>query len=131
MKSALNELRSEYLRGDGDPRWYGLAGRVALDLWDWKDWDELTVAHIGMLRERNAGAAAGSARIPGLDVCALWGVHRSRGLAGGGPSDHRSHRNPRSGYIEPALAAYRGDKERTLELVRRASPTPPCAPTGR
>ena len=119
LKSALNELRGEYLRGDADPRWYGLAGRVALDLWDWKAWDELTVQHIGMLRESGMLALLPVALAFRAWMCVHSGeFSEAEALLAEARAITEATGTPRSGYIEPALAGYRGDKERTLELVR-------------
>jgi DNA-binding CsgD family transcriptional regulator len=119
LDAALQQLRRDYLRGDGDPRWYGLAGRVALDLWDWIAWDDLTGRHIQMLRDGGlltllpvalafrAWMSVHAGRFSDAEAL-LEEAHLITGATGTAPP----------GYIEPVLAAYRGDKPRTLKLVR-------------
>jgi DNA-binding CsgD family transcriptional regulator len=133
LNEALQELRRDYSRGGGDPRWYVLAGRVALDLWDWNAWNDLAVRQIqtqrdsGLLtllpvalafrawmslhagRFRDADALLEEARVITEAVGAtLPGVRDGVG-------------GRQVGGIEPVLAAYRGDKNRTLNLVRAST----------
>jgi DNA-binding CsgD family transcriptional regulator len=115
----MSELHREYSRGEGDPRWYGLAGHVALDLWDQHAWDDLTARQLTALR---AGGLL--TLLPGtlafrIATCVHAGrfseaqalLEEAHAIAG-------ATGTPPPGYIEPLLAAYRGDEARTLELVR-------------
>ena len=119
LKAAMSQLHREYSRCEGDPRWYGLAGRVALDLWDQHAWDDLTARQLTALR-----AGGRLTLLPGtlafrIATCVHAGrfseaqalLEEANAIAGA------TGTSP-PGYIEPLLAAYRGDEARTLELVR-------------
>jgi DNA-binding CsgD family transcriptional regulator len=122
LHEALHELRRGYACGEGDPRWYGLAGRVALDLWDWIAWDELTVRQIAMLRTDGVLTLLPVA----LAFRAWMSVHNGQFAAAEALLEEAraitgANGTTPPGYIEPVLAAYRGDTSRTLNLVRASS----------
>ena len=133
LNEALQELRRDYSRGDGDPRWYVLAGRVALDLWDWNAWDDLAVRQIQT--QRDSGLLT---LLPVALAFRAWmSLHAGRftdaealleearliaeavGATLPGLRDGVAGRHVAS--IEPVLAAYRGDQKRTLNLVRAST----------
>lgn len=122
LNVALQQLLRDYARGEGDPHWYGLAGRVALDLWDWIAWDELSARQIQMLRTDGLLTLLPVA----LAFRAWMSVHNGQFAAAEALLEEAraitgANGTTPPGYIEPVLAAYRGDKNRTLNLVRAST----------
>jgi DNA-binding CsgD family transcriptional regulator len=112
LKAALCELRQEYAHGPGDPRWHGLVGRVALDVWDQDAWDELAERQVTMLRDSGLLTPLPAALAFRAGVCMHAGrfdeadalLEEANAISGGSST-------PPRGYIEPVLAAYRGHNE--------------------
>ncbi|MGY4650721.1 helix-turn-helix transcriptional regulator [Mycobacterium sp. URHB0021] len=133
LNEALRELRRDYSRGDGDPRWYVLAGRVALDLWDWNAWDELAVRQIQTQRDSGlltllpvalafrAWMSLHAGRFPDAETLLEEARLITEAVGATMPGVRGGVGGRHVGSIEPVLAAYRGDKNRTLNLVRAST----------
>lgn len=118
LRDALRSFRDEAGKGNADPQWYGLAGRVALDLWEQADWAAIAQQQIDLLRRggvltllpvalaHRAGVSVHSGRFAEADgfIEEAQAISAAIGV-------------PSPGYIEPVLAAFRGQRERTMELV--------------
>jgi DNA-binding CsgD family transcriptional regulator len=118
LRQALRAFRAEAAKGTADPPWYGLAGRVALDLWEQADWAAIAQQQIDLLRRsgvltllpvalaHRAGVSVHSGRFAEADAF----VEEAQAISAaiGVPSP---------GYIEPVLAAFRGQREQTIALV--------------
>ena len=133
LNEALHELRRDYSRGGGDPRWYVLAGRVALDLWDWDAWDDLAVRQIQTQRDNGlltllpvalafrAWMSLHAGRFRDADALLEEARQITEAVGATLPGFRDGVGGRHVGSIEPVLAAYRGDKTRTLELVRAST----------
>src|SRR6185312_10680743 len=133
LNEALQELRRDYSRGDGDPRWYVLAGRVALDLWDWNAWDDLAVRQIQTQRDSGlltllpvalafrAWMSLHAGRFPDAEALLEEARLITEAVGATLPGVRDGVGGRHVGSIEPVLAAYRGDKNRTLNLVRASA----------
>ncbi|WP_193044722.1 ATP-binding protein [Mycolicibacterium baixiangningiae] len=118
LRRALRVFRDEAAAGTADAQWYGLAGRVALDLWEQADWAAIAQQQIDLLRRggvltllpvalaHRAGVSVHSGRFAEADgfIEEAQAISAAIGV-------------PSPGYIEPVLAAFRGQPERTMELV--------------
>ena len=133
LNAALQDLRRDYSRGSGDPRWYVLAGRVALDLWDWDAWDDLAVRQIQTQRDSGlltllpvalafrAWMSLHAGRFRDADALLEEARQISQAVGATLPGFRDGVGGRHVGSIEPVLAAYRGDKTRTLDLVRAST----------
>ncbi|MEV8607929.1 AAA family ATPase [Amycolatopsis sp. NPDC051373] len=119
LMRAVRQFRRDADVGVAGLRWYGLVGRIALDLWDQQSWDDLAAAQVQILREQGvltllpvalayrAGVSVHAGRFE--EAAALLEESDAISQATGAPPPL---------YIEPVLAAYRGQEEHTLHLVR-------------
>jgi DNA-binding CsgD family transcriptional regulator len=133
LNEALKELRRDYSRGDGDPRWCVLAGRVAGDLWDWNAWGDLAVRQIQTQRDSGlltllpvalafrAWMSLHAGRFSDADALLEEGRLITEAVGATLPGVGEGVGGRHVGGIEPVLAAYRGDKNRTLNLVRAST----------
>ncbi|HEY4421847.1 MAG TPA: AAA family ATPase [Pseudonocardia sp.] len=118
LKRGLQEFRREDDEDRAPMRWYGLVGRVALDLWDFESHRTLAVRQVQLLRNVgsltrlplaiafNAGVLVNTARLADAEALLEEG-DAITGTTGAPP--------PR--YIEPLVTAYRGQERRTLDQV--------------
>ncbi|MDT5066560.1 MAG: hypothetical protein QOK02_2715 [Mycobacterium sp.] len=112
LKAALRELRHEYTHGRGDPRWHGLVGRVALDVWDQDAWDELAACQAKMLRDSGLLTPLPAALAFRAGVCMHAGkFDEADALLEEANAISGVSSTPPRGYIEPVLAAYRGHQK--------------------
>ncbi|MFS0899736.1 ATP-binding protein [Mycolicibacterium litorale] len=118
LRQALRQFCDEAAAGAAEAQWYGLAGRVALDLWEQADWAAIAQQQIDLLRRsgvltllpvalaHRAGVSVHSGRFAEADgfIEEAQAISTAAGV-------------PTPGYIEPVLCAFRGQPERTMELV--------------
>jgi DNA-binding CsgD family transcriptional regulator len=105
-------------RDAGDLRWFGLACRIAPDLWDDDLWLELADRHVLLARETGALA------VLAIAVTYRAGVHVHAGefTAASALNDEADALTRAVGsaplrYTSPILAAWRGDEPDTSKLV--------------
>jgi tetratricopeptide (TPR) repeat protein len=105
-------------RDAGDLRWFGLACRIAPDLWDDDLWLELADRHVLLARETGALA------VLAIAVTYRAGVHVHAGefTAASALNDEADALTRTVGsaplrYTSPILAAWRGDEPDTSKLV--------------
>jgi DNA-binding CsgD family transcriptional regulator/tetratricopeptide (TPR) repeat protein len=119
----LKHAVQEFIRVDAanaiEPRWYDMAARICLDLFDHDAFEKITERQLELFRD--AGVLA---QLPvGLGACAAADVF------GGRLADAAAHLteaeavanaigSPRWRRIEPHLAAYRGEERPCREMVR-------------
>ncbi|MFI5613301.1 AAA family ATPase [Amycolatopsis sp. NPDC051903] len=120
---ALMEAVRQFLRdsdaGVAGLRWYGLVGRIALDLWDQQSWDDLAARQVQILREQGVLTLLPVALAYRAGVCVHAGrFDEAAALLEESDAISQATGAPPPLYIEPVLAAYRGEEERTLQLVR-------------
>jgi DNA-binding CsgD family transcriptional regulator len=119
MASAIDEFRKQDAVDAVDPRWYDMATRITLDLFDHDAFEELSSRQLELLRSAGllASLPVGLATRAAADVFAgrlsEAAAHIAEGeaitTAIGGPQLRRS---------DPLLAAYRGQSRRCLEIVQ-------------
>lgn len=119
LQEALREFCNDAAAGTADTQWYGLAGRVALDLWDQRAWADLAERQVDALRRGGVLTLLPVALAHRAGVS----VHAGRFAEAEGFIEEAQAITaaigvPPPGYIEPVLAAFRGERERSLELVR-------------
>jgi DNA-binding CsgD family transcriptional regulator len=119
LQHALRKFCDDAAAGTADAQWYGLAGRVALDLWDQQAWADIAERQVDALRRSGSLTLLPVA----LAYSAGVSVHAGRFAEADGFLEEAQAITeaigvPPPGYIEPVLAAYRGERQRTLHLVR-------------
>ncbi|MFI5610041.1 AAA family ATPase [Amycolatopsis sp. NPDC051903] len=119
LLEAAREFRREDDEGVAAPRWYGIVGRIALELWDKDSWDELAAKKVEILRSEGAltllpvalvyraGVGVQAGRFDEADALLQEATAISNAVGALPPLD-----------VQPVLAAHRGEEERTLRLVR-------------
>ncbi|QRP42742.1 AAA family ATPase [Amycolatopsis sp. FDAARGOS 1241] len=120
---ALMRAVRQFLRdsdaGVAGLRWYGLVGRIALDLWDQQSWDDLAARQVQVLREQGVLTLLPVALAYRAGVCVHAGrFDEAAALLEESGAISQATGAPPPLYIEPVLAAYRGQEERALHLVR-------------
>ncbi len=122
LAHALREFCGDASARRADAQWYGLAGRVALDLWDQTAWAAIGQWQVDALRRsgmltllpvalaHRAGVAVHAGRLAEAEgfITEAQAISAAIGV-------------PPPGYIEPVLAAFRGQREQTVELVREGT----------
>jgi DNA-binding CsgD family transcriptional regulator len=122
LRQALRKFCDDAASGVADAQWYGLAGRVALDIWDQQAWSDLANRQVDALRRagrltllpvalaHRAGVSVHAGRFDEADsfIEEAQSISTAIGV-------------PAPGYIEPVLSAFRGDARRTLELVQEST----------
>jgi DNA-binding CsgD family transcriptional regulator/tetratricopeptide (TPR) repeat protein len=119
FKAAIRAYLSEEEAGLADPRWLDITNRVSLDLFDQDTYNLLAARNVERLR------AAGALTLLPLAVTTLAGVHVSAGefseaaaLLEEAEVINTAIGAPHQRYIEPYVAAYRGQEQLTRELVK-------------
>ena len=119
LKRALSEFCTDALANRADAQWYGLAGRVALDLWDQEAWAMLAQRQVETLRRGGILTLLPVALAHRSGVSVHAGrLAEAEGFIEEAQAVSAAIGVPAPGYIEPVLAAFRGQRERTLDLVR-------------
>jgi DNA-binding CsgD family transcriptional regulator len=121
LQDALGAFRQEEGCREGDSRWLWLACRVAPAVWDDEAWHELATRHVRFVREAGALTA-----LP-LAVTYRAGVHVHAGefaeasvLIEEADTITRATGNAPLMYTELVLSAWRGQQDRTAELVEKS-----------
>ncbi|MDT5065127.1 MAG: hypothetical protein QOK02_1282 [Mycobacterium sp.] len=118
---ALHEFRREDTEGTADLRWYQVAGRVALDLFDHETFDLLAVRQLELLK-----AAGFLAWLPlALDYRAAACVMNGDFVEAGVLLDQADVVTGAIGvaaphYVQPYLAAHRGQEQLNREVAQAA-----------
>jgi DNA-binding CsgD family transcriptional regulator len=116
---AVRQFRLDSDSGTAGLRWYGLVGRIALDLWDQQSWDDLAARQVRILREQGVLRLLPVALANRAGVCVHAGrFDEAAALLEESDAITQATGAPPPLYIEPVLAAYRGQEARTLQLVR-------------
>lgn len=119
LKRALREFCTDAIADRADPQWYGLAGRVALDMWDQEAWAMLAQRQVETLRRGGILTLLPVALAHRAGVSVHAGrLSEAEGFVEEAQAVSTAIGVPAPGYIEPVLAAFRGDREQTLDLVR-------------
>jgi DNA-binding CsgD family transcriptional regulator len=106
---------------DDDARWLWLACRVATDLWDDGTWHELADRHVQFARDAGALNLLPTALVHRASLA----VHAGEFAAAAAMIDEAEAISRATGtaplrYSSLALAAWRGDETRALELIRKS-----------
>lgn len=119
LMRAVQQFRLDDESGTAGLHWYGLVGRIALDLWDQQSWDDLAVRQVQILREQGVLTLLPVALAYRAGVCVHAGrFDEAAALLEESDAITQATGAPPPLYIEPVLAAYRGQEARTLQLVR-------------
>jgi DNA-binding CsgD family transcriptional regulator len=119
LTRAIRRFRAEDEAGTAGLRWYGLVGRVALDLWDQQSWGDLAARQVEILRSEGVLTLLPVALAYRAGVCVHAGLFdEAAALLHESEAITEATGTPAPMYIEPVLAAYLGQDARTLELVR-------------
>jgi DNA-binding CsgD family transcriptional regulator len=119
LRTAIQQFRVEDAAGTADPRWHDITNRVSLDLFDQDTYDSLAARQLELLRADDALTL-----LP-VALTTVAGVHVQTGhfsQAGALLEQAEVIREaigaPPQRYIEPFLAANRGQEQLTHQLVR-------------
>lgn len=116
LAGAVQQFRHD---DNADPRWYGLVGRIALDLWDQQSWEDLSARQIEILRDQGVLTLLPVALAYRAGVCVHAGrFDEAAALLAESDAITQATGTPPPLYIEPVLAAYRGQRTRTIQLVQ-------------
>lgn len=119
LKRAVRQFRLDSDAGTAGLHWYGLVGRIALDLWDQQSWDDLAARQLRTLREQGVLTLLPVALAYRAGVCVHAGrFDEAAALIEESHAISQATGAPPPLYLEPVLAAYRGQEDRTLQLVR-------------
>ncbi|MEU4674755.1 AAA family ATPase [Amycolatopsis sp. NPDC023774] len=119
LMQAVQQFRRDCDAGTAGLRWYGLVGRIALDLWDQQSWDDLAARQVQILREQGVLTLLPVALAYRAGVCVHAGrFDEAAALLQESDAISQATGTPPPLYIEPVLAAYQGNDERALKLVR-------------
>lgn len=119
LRTAIRQFCVEDAAGTADPRWHDITNRVSLDLFDQDTYDSLAARQLDKLRADDALTL-----LP-VALTTLAGVYvqkghfsEARALLEQAEAIRDSIGAPPQRYIEPILAANRGQEQLTRELVR-------------
>jgi DNA-binding CsgD family transcriptional regulator len=120
LRQALSAFRSDKIGAEEGLRWLWLAGRTAGFIWDYEDWDSLTMRQIRAAREVGALAHLPLAFTTRVGVHIFAGetraaaelVEQSAALA------EATHARIVPPYGALALAAFRGREDEVMRLVQ-------------
>ncbi|MFI5613262.1 ATP-binding protein [Amycolatopsis sp. NPDC051903] len=116
---AVRQFRRDSASGTAGLRGYGVISRIALDLWDQQSWDDLAARQVRILREQGVLRLLPVALANRAGVCVHTGrFDEAAALLEESDAITQVTGAPPPLYIEPVLAAYRGQEARTLQLVR-------------
>jgi DNA-binding CsgD family transcriptional regulator len=119
LQQALRVFYDEATAGEADMQWYGLAGRVALDLWDQEAWTGIAQSQVDLLRRGGVLTLLPVALAHRAGVSVHCGrFAEADGFIEEGQAISAAIGTPPPDYIEPVLAAFRGQRELTMNLVR-------------
>ncbi|MGY4646373.1 helix-turn-helix transcriptional regulator [Mycobacterium sp. URHB0021] len=119
LTRAVRQFRLDDDSGTAGLRWYAFVGRIAFDLWDQQSWDDLAVRQVQILREQGVLTLLPVALAYRAGVCVHAGrFDEAAALLEESGAISQATGTPPPLYIEPMLAAYRGQQARTLQLVR-------------
>jgi tetratricopeptide (TPR) repeat protein len=117
LKRALQAFDRDDDRGEHDLRWYGLACRIAPDLWDDEAWHQITSRQVRLARH------AGALTILSIAVAYRANAHLHAGefAAASALLDEAEAITQVTGsaplmYVPPVLTAWRGQETQTLQL---------------
>lgn len=119
LMRAVRKFRSDDESGTASPRWYGLVCRIALDVWDQQSRDALSVRQVKILREQGVLTHLPVALSHRACLCLHAGrFDEAAALLEESDAISQVTGAPLPLYIEPLLAAYRGQQDLTHHLVR-------------
>ncbi|WP_326835205.1 AAA family ATPase [Amycolatopsis rhabdoformis] len=119
LRRAVRQFLDDDAAGAAGVRWHGLVGRVALDLWDQQSWDDLAARQVQILREQGVLRLLPVALAYRAGVCVHAGrFDEAAALLEESDAITQATGAPPPRYIEPVLAAYRGQEEHALRLVK-------------
>ena len=118
LRRALDAFREEGGKSEDDLRWFGVACRIAPDLWDDEAWHQLASRQIQLARD------AGALAVLGIAATYRAGVHVHAGeFAAAAVLNEEADEITRAAGIAPlmytslVLAAWSGQEARTAELI--------------
>jgi DNA-binding CsgD family transcriptional regulator len=118
LKRALQEFSREDAENRAPMRWYDLAGRVAMELWDFEAYQALAIRQVQLLRNLGYLTELPLALTYRAGVLVMTGSLDDAAVLleeGDAITDATGAPPPR--YIEPLVTAYRGQEELTLDQV--------------
>jgi DNA-binding CsgD family transcriptional regulator len=119
LRNAIDQFVCEEALGKADPRWHDITNRVLLDLFDPDTYDSLTARQVDTLRAGGALALLPVALTTRAGMCATRGEFSdASALLEEAEVITTAIGAPAQRYIEPFLAASRGQEQLTLEFVQ-------------
>jgi len=118
LKRALTAFRDQLVTDEEERRWLWLVGRVAHDLWEDETWEVLCERHVRLARQAGALSVLPIALRSRMFVhCIAGELAKGTVLAEEVERVSEATGSTLAAYGAVALAAWRGDESKTVELI--------------